>query len=666
MESSSSGRILIHVQSSMIKLQLRLFKEEFEARRHVRLVSHVTACHAISSNISEQIMQATEKKQKPLMNRAAAPVTHSWARIVSQSPKKAMPVPVPKDIPDVPSLSKERPKNRIKTQVERPITTTDADQEGLSEKKKKKRKKKKKSKQPENDGKTEEAIVIQEPPKFEDFEEFPDLSSASTNLSRANKCLFSSNLIPMHQAEATVDKDSGTLLNQTNLSSGDANTVNPQRAKNSASVFAQDSSVTTAETKKSQESSKKSGKKSVAPVQLSLGDMLAALEQKQQVQKSKQTAKPIVLSVGGARPVIPKEPAVPKKQASQGMVPHNPLDSSAPLIKKGKQREVPKPKKPSQLKKIILKEREERKQKRLLAEKRVPLSDSENINLNSQQEQRKSSEDTVSAEDSSIKDTTLSENTDETSLDQNCIESHVSDVDSPSDEIVCHNLPKIHSRRFREYCNQVLSKDIDTCVTELLKELVRFQDRLYQKDPVKAKTKRRIVMGLREVLKHLKLRKLKCVIISPNCEKIQSKGGLDEALRIIIDTACEQNIPFIFALNRKFLGHCVKKAVPVTVVGIFSYDGAENYFHKMVELTTDARKAYEDMIASSEQQDDQTEDTKEPVESLSRQSEDTAVSSSTIISRSYAEPDEPEYMKIWKRMLEKEYSSFSFRMSETP
>lgn len=77
---------------------------------------------------------------------------------------------------------------------------------------------------------------------------------------------------------------------------------------------------------------------------------------------------------------------------------------------------------------------------------------------------------------------------------------------------------------FLSYCTQMLSKDVDECVTILLKELVRFQDRLYQKDPMKARMKRRIVMGLREVQKHLKLRKLKCVIISPNCERIQSKG----------------------------------------------------------------------------------------------------------------------------------------------
>lgn len=55
-------------------------------------------------------------------------------------------------------------------------------------------------------------------------------------------------------------------------------------------------------------------------------------------------------------------------------------------------------------------------------------------------------------------------------------------------------------------------------------------------------------------------------------------GGLDETLHLIIDSACEQNIPFVFALNRKALGRCLNKAVPVSVVGIFSYDGAQVSF----------------------------------------------------------------------------------------
>ena len=84
---------------------------------------------------------------------------------------------------------------------------------------------------------------------------------------------------------------------------------------------------------------------------------------------------------------------------------------------------------------------------------------------------------------------------------------------------------------FDSYCSQVLSKDVDECVTSLLKELVRFQDRLYLKDPRKARMKRRLVMGLREVLKHLRLHKVKCVIISPNCERSQSKGEMKHTLQ---------------------------------------------------------------------------------------------------------------------------------------
>lgn len=54
-----------------------------------------------------------------------------------------------------------------------------------------------------------------------------------------------------------------------------------------------------------------------------------------------------------------------------------------------------------------------------------------------------------------------------------------------------------------------------------------------------------------------------------------SAGGLDEALHTIIDTCREQGVPFVFALSRKALGRCVNKAVPVSLVGIFNYDGAQ-------------------------------------------------------------------------------------------
>lgn len=53
-------------------------------------------------------------------------------------------------------------------------------------------------------------------------------------------------------------------------------------------------------------------------------------------------------------PVLSRDTTSGKKghHLSQVKTPHNPLDSSAPLMKKGKQREVPKAKKPTSLKKV--------------------------------------------------------------------------------------------------------------------------------------------------------------------------------------------------------------------------------------------------------------------------------------------------------------------------
>ncbi|NWI90501.1 SEBP2 protein, partial [Pitta sordida] len=498
----------------------------------------------------------------------------SWAVVLSRPSKKSISSPASED-------GKGKQESEPKSETKNDASETEPE-EG-SEKKKKKKKKKKKTKSPTDVEKPQsESTTIQQPPKIEDVEEFPDLAAAFDRRNRLGYQKSSFSPVVRKQSEIRLPEDpcGSWPSSQDETLKVDGLSGKPA----SSSVL---------ERKKMQETSRSSGKKSQIPVQLDLGGMLAVLEQKQQTEKSKQSSKPVVFSVGGAIPLLSKEPATATRshRLDQGKMPHNPLDSSAPLVKKGKQREVPKAKRPTPLKKIILKEREQRKQ-HLLEQKAVPEV-----------------EDNVcqSAEDTTENETLLQNNqaavpvtqVAEGFLENTGIKESLEGSVTPKQ--LTTSLPKIHSRNFRDYCSQVLSKEVDSCVTDLLKELVRFQDRLYQKDPVKAKIKRRLVMGLREVLKHLKLKKLKCVIISPNCEKIQSKGGLDETLHNIIDCACEQNIPFVFALNRKALGRCVNKAVPVSVVGIFSYDGAQDHFHRMVQLTTEARKAYKDKIAALEE-----------------------------------------------------------------
>lgn len=563
--------------------------------------------------------QQTATNSKPDSSTAVPgqTVVTSWANVASQPPKK----PVPKEE----TISSNH------TQMEQMAAQLE---DGAPGKKKRKRKKKKSKGVGEDaEVESEEPTVYQEPPKFEDEEEFPGLTLALTGIDRF-----------------IINSNAAKLCNEENQREGVQHWSADQIKEKSPTTKTQ----TTETAKKGQKAEKVSGKKSKVPVQLDIGNMLAALEKKQQSQKAKPDAKPVILSVGGGLPVVQKQPLVQKKPPwQQDKIAHNPLDSTSPLVKKGKQREVPKAKKPTPLKKVILKEREERKQRRLLEERGLlpenelqPADDAADEKECDTNETDEVGNPTEELDESELNDTNqmIIEPNEETDKDETVEHQTTSPVPCSASR------PKIHSRKFRDYCSQMLSKDVDECVTTLLKELVRFQDRLYQKDPMKARMKRRIVMGLREVLKHLKLRKVKCVVISPNCERIQSKGGLDEALYTIIDTCREQGVPYVFALSRKALGRCVNKAVPVSLVGIFNYDGAQDFYHKMIELSSEARRAYEVMVSSLEQTDQaEAEHTEEELQ-ISSVTEDAEPSNNAT------ELEEPEYIKIWKKMLEKDYN----------
>ncbi|XP_018418402.1 PREDICTED: selenocysteine insertion sequence-binding protein 2-like [Nanorana parkeri] len=496
---------------------------------------------------------------------------------------------------------------------------------------------------------------------FEDEDEFPELNSS-------NGCSRNESTQPKMNAKVLDNLPENSPINivQTPIP---ITTSVPKRAKSqkkkalaAALATAQEYSEISMEQKKIQEAlSKASGKKSKTPVQLDLGDMLAELERQQQAMKARQitNTRPLSYTVGSAVPFHTKEHTnrnvFTKAQPFMGSP--NPLDSTAPRIKRGKEKEVPKLKRPTALKKIILKEREEKKG-RLTVDQSVLSSDEQkDISLSFTDDQ---SEELASQEDAGLSapsDTSLSPASQNspycmTPVSQGSPAS--SGIGSP---MASSAITKIHSKRFREYCNQVLSKEIDECVTVLLQELVSFQERVYQKDPMKAKSKRRLVMGLREVTKHMKLSKIKCVIISPNCEKIQSKGGLDEALYNVIAMAREQEIPFVFALGRKALGRCVNKLVPVSVVGIFSYCGAENLFNNLVSLTEEARKAYKDMVSSMEQE--QAEEALKNVKKVPHHmghsrnpSAASAISFCSVISEPISEVNEKDYETNWRNMVE--------------
>ncbi|XP_053450586.1 selenocysteine insertion sequence-binding protein 2-like isoform X3 [Nycticebus coucang] len=443
----------------------------------------------------------------------------------------------------------------------------------------------------------------------------------------------------------------------------------PKRAKSqkkkalaAALATAQEYSEISMEQKKLQEAlSKAAGKKNKTPVQLDLGDMLAALEKQQQAMKARQitNTRPLSYTVVTAASFHAKDSTnrKPLTKSQPCLTSFNSMDITSSKAKKGKEKEIAKLKRPTALKKVILKEREEKKGRLSVDHNLLGSEEPTEMHLDFIDDLP---QEIVSQEDTGLSvpsDTSLSPASQNspycmTPVSQGSPAS--SGIGSP---MASSTITKIHSKRFREYCNQVLCKEIDECVTLLLQELVSFQERIYQKDPVRAKARRRLVMGLREVTKHMKLNKIKCVIISPNCEKIQSKGGLDEALYNVIAMAREQEIPFVFALGRKALGRCVNKLVPVSVVGIFNYFGAESLFNKLVELTEEARKAYKDMVAAMEQE--QAEEALKNVKKVPHHmghsrnpSAASAISFCSVISEPISEVNEKEYETNWRNMVE--------------
>uniref|UniRef100_T1J4K5 Ribosomal protein eL8/eL30/eS12/Gadd45 domain-containing protein n=1 Tax=Strigamia maritima TaxID=126957 RepID=T1J4K5_STRMM len=296
-----------------------------------------------------------------------------------------------------------------------------------------------------------------------------------------------------------------------------------------------------------------------APIQLDITEMLNQCEKKKKLKKTK---------VGFS---------VNKWSRPQNFpVVANILDSTAPSRRRGKERELPAKKHPSALKKIILREREQRKKIRKLEE---------------QTKVQQNTGSDVEGADSAWE--TQGSNSSTTA-------SICGGIEDETKKLLINAASIVHSRRFREYCDHMLNPEIDSVVTRLLQDLIRFHTRLYHKDPIKAKSRRRVVLGLREVTKHLKLKRLKCIILAPNLDRIRSKGGLDDAIESIINLAKEQEIPYVFALGRKLLGRVCYKQVPVSCVGIFNYAGSEANFNQLMELVARAQVEYSDLVSRAQ------------------------------------------------------------------
>ncbi|KAG5454354.1 Selenocysteine insertion sequence-binding protein 2 [Clonorchis sinensis] len=155
------------------------------------------------------------------------------------------------------------------------------------------------------------------------------------------------------------------------------------------------------------------------------------------------------------------------------------------------------------------------------------------------------------------------------------------------------------------------NKQQDDLVTELMQRLSQLQDRAYVKfahAPHHRKRTKRYVCGLREVVKHLRLKHIRLVLIardleggaSRHCRKLTEpppatneddtqlsalENILDQIWHLATEDA-ERPTPILLTHTRRFLGYLSHKSCRVSVIGILSDAGAESIMQNLLALKT--------------------------------------------------------------------------------
>ncbi|XP_045121881.1 titin homolog isoform X2 [Portunus trituberculatus] len=151
----------------------------------------------------------------------------------------------------------------------------------------------------------------------------------------------------------------------------------------------------------------------------------------------------------------------------------------------------------------------------------------------------------------------------------------------------------------REYCHQVVTPEVNAVAKELILTLMAFQKRHYQRDPTKARIRKRYVCGLKETTKLMG--KMSCVIMAPNIQQCEGPGSLDDTVEKLLNQAEKLKVPVVFALSTKEMKYlCRKSSRKVSCFGIINYQGAQDIFQRLMQLMPEAQKQYQELVASGQ------------------------------------------------------------------
>ncbi|XP_075223298.1 SECIS-binding protein 2 isoform X1 [Lycorma delicatula] len=392
--------------------------------------------------------------------------------------------------------------------------------------------------------------------------EFPDLSegiSKHRNALKSNNC----------------DK---SCINYCDKSSGNCDGENSNNIKCSdkSECDEQIHSVKVNDTSKIPQKEKKKKIKRNDPIEFNIFNTWEILQKRHKVMVSKK---------------LQNRKSVKKKRLLSG----NELDSDRPERKRGKYRENKK-KKLTRIKKKIINERQVRLY--LMNEAKLLLENNNKLILNNLDSNlfyhlnKRHEKQLINGSNIQI-DLAVENNSTELN---NCNKNNIADSNYSNID------PKllIHSRKFRSYCNQWPNKEMNRSVHSLIKDVVKFQDRQHNIDPMKADSKRRYVCGFHEVYRFVKVNKAKLIIIATDIDCVEGKDSLLDYISQLVMMADNQSTPYVFCGSRWSLKMCLKKKCPISCVAVLNYDGAEKLYKIIMDLLPQVKQLYDEKLKAAE------------------------------------------------------------------
>jgi len=144
----------------------------------------------------------------------------------------------------------------------------------------------------------------------------------------------------------------------------------------------------------------------------------------------------------------------------------------------------------------------------------------------------------------------------------------------------------------REYVDQILDKNFETVFSNFI---VKLRDIYYKKKSIAPlKAKKRIVVGMREIEKSIKLKNILLLFVVPYIEKVEGvKNSMDERILEIFENCRKNKIPIYFGLNKFKLGQIARKKISaISMLGIVNVEGMENELKNIIKIGNELRKKW--------------------------------------------------------------------------